>query len=494
MKVMMVASEAEPYAKTGGLGDVVGALSRHLAGLGENVAVILPLYEVTAPVLAGRHQTIVFNDLPIVLGAEERHVRVVRVDEAGVSWYFIDDPGYYHRPGLYGASDDSYVDNAQRFMTLVRGALAISASEFAPDILHCHDWQTGLAPVLLKTGHDPSHPPGSLPTLFTIHNLGYDGLYEKEILTKIGLPEELFHVDALEFYGKVSLLKGGLLYADRINTVSEAYSREILTPEYGLGKEGITSLRKGDLAGILNGVDYARWDPATDPLIAANYSADNLTGKRDCKLDLLREFDLPASEADRPLFGVVSRLAWQKGLDLVAAVTPDLVDAGGLLIVLGTGESGLEQDLLTLARRYPESVAVRIAYDDPLAHKIEAGADVFLMPSRYEPCGLNQMYSLRYGTAPVVRATGGLLDTVQPWDDKTWMGNGFRFSGDSTEAFLGAIREALRWYRNRDAWTVIMRNGMRADHSWQRSARLYVECYRDLVRAKRVAASRPLWR
>lgn len=492
MKIMMVASEAEPYSKTGGLGDVVGALSRHLAGLGEHVAVILPLYEATVPVLASRPQTIVSEDLSISLGAEQRHVRVVRVDEAGVSWYFIDDPDYYHRPGLYGTSDDGYVDNAQRFMTLVRGALAIAAVEFAPDILHCHDWQTGLAPVLLKTGHDPSHPPGSLPTLFTIHNLGYDGLFEKDILTKIGLSEELFHVDALEFYGKVSLLKGGILHADRISTVSEAYSREILTAEHGLGKEGITSLRKGDLVGILNGVDYTRWDPATDPLIAANYSADDLTGKRDCKLDLLRNFGLPVSAASRPLFGVVSRLAWQKGLDLAAAVTSDLVDSGGLLIVLGTGESGLEQELRTLSRRYPESVGVRIAYDEPLAHKIEAGADVFLMPSRYEPCGLNQMYSLRYGTVPVVRATGGLLDTVQPWDDKTWMGNGFRFSGDSTETLLGAIREALRLYRNSDAWTVIMRNGMTADHSWERSARRYLEVYREIIRANRVVASQPL--
>ena len=489
MKIMMVASEAEPYAKTGGLGDVVGALSRHLAGVGEDVAVILPLYESTAPVLAGRPQTIVSDDLPIALGDEQRHVRVIRVDEAGVSWYFIDDPEYYGRPGLYGTPDGGYVDNAQRFMTLVRGALAIAVVEFAPDIVHCHDWQTGLAPVLLKTGHDPSHPPSSLPTLFTIHNLGYDGLYEKDILTKIGLSDELFHVDALEFYGKVSLLKGGLLYADRISTVSEAYSREILTPEYGLGKEGITNLRKGDLVGILNGVDYNRWDPATDSVIAANYSADDLTGKRDCKLDLLREFGLPAPAADRPLFGVVSRVAWQKGLDLVAAVTPDVVDAGGLLIVLGTGERGLEQALLTLADRYPESVGVRIAYDDSLAHKIEAGADVFLMPSRYEPCGLNQMYSLRYGTVPVVRATGGLLDTVQPWDGKAWMGNGFRFSGDSTEAFLGAIREALRLYRDRDAWSVIMRNGMMADHSWERSARLYVELYQEIIRTNRVAAS-----
>jgi len=476
---MMLASEAEPYAKTGGLGDVVSALSRGLAGSGHEVAVVLPLYETTTRVLANRPQRVVSDNVSIRLGNQTRHVRVIRSDEDSVAWFFIDDPEYFGRPGLYGTSDGDYPDNAARFITLVRGALAIAADTFKPDILHCHDWQTGLAPALLKTGQDPAHPPGSLPTVFTIHNLGYEGLCGREVLAAIGLPDSLFNVYGLEFYDKVSFLKGGLIYADRVNTVSEAYSREILTPEYGLGKEGITNLRKGDLTGILNGVDYERWDPRTDKLIAANYSADDLSGKRKCKLDLLKEFGLSEADAGRPILGLVSRLVWQKGVDLVVAAAPEIVKAGGLLTVLGTGETGLEEALKTLAKKFPGEVGVHIRHDERLAHKLEAGADIFLMPSRYEPCGLNQMYSLKYGTVPVVRATGGLLDTIQPWDGET--GNGFRSSGESRDAFVKAIHEALDLYRDREAWSVIMRNGMSEDHSWGRSARRHLDIYEDLL-------------
>ena len=483
MKIMMLASEAEPYAKTGGLGDVVSALSRALAAVGHEVAVVLPLYEATSRVLAKRPRSIVSDDVAIPLGDETRHVRIIRSDADGVSWFFIEDSEYFARPGLYGTSDGDYPDNAARFMTLVRGAFAIAADVFRPAILHCHDWQTGLAPVLIKSGQDSAHPPGSLPTLFTIHNLGYDGMYEREVLAEIGLPDELFSVDGLEFYDKVSFLKGGLLFADRVSTVSEAYSREILTPEYGLGKEGITNLRKDDLTGILNGVDYERWDPSTDELIATKYSVDDLSGKQECKLDLLKEFGLSDADPSRPVLGIVSRVVWQKGLDLVVAVAPEIVKAGGLLTVLGTGETGLEEALKALAKKFPGNVAVRIAHDERLAHKVEAGADIFVMPSRYEPCGLNQMYSLKYGTVPVVRATGGLSDTIQPWDGEARTGNGFRFTGESRDAFLAAIHEAMDLNQDRDAWSVIMRNGMNEDYSWGRSAQRYVDLYEELIQA-----------
>lgn len=483
MKIMMLASEAEPYAKTGGLGDVVSALSRALAASGHEVAVVLPLYETTARLLETRPQSVVSDDVAISLGDQTRHVRIIRSEADDVSWYFIDDPEYFGRPGLYGTSDGDYADNSERFTTLVRAALAIAADTFKPDILHCHDWQTGLAPVLLKTGQSPAHPPGSLPTLFTIHNLGYDGMYDREVLGRLGLPDTLFTVDGLEFYDKVSFLKGGLIFADRVNTVSEAYSREILTPEYGLGKEGITNLRKGDLTGILNGVDYERWDPSTDELIAAKYSPDDLSGKPKCKLDLLHEFGLSEADPSRPILGVVSRVVWQKGLDLVVAAAPEIVKAGGLLTVLGTGETGLEQALTALAKKFPGDVGVRITHDERLAHKVEAGADIFLMPSRYEPCGLNQMYSLKYGTVPVVRATGGLSDTIQAWDPEMRTGNGFRFSGESRGDFLAAIHEALQVYQDRAAWSAIMRNGMSEDHSWGRSAKRYLALYEELVEA-----------
>lgn len=299
------------------------------------------------------------------------------------------------------------------------------------------------------------------------------------MLAAIGLPDSLFNVYGLEFYDKVSFLKGGLIYADRVNTVSEAYSREILTPEYGLGKEEITNLRKGDLTGILNAVDYERWDPRTDKLIAANYSADDLSGQRKCKLDLLKKFGLSEADPGRPILGLVSRLVWQKRVDLVVAAAPEIVKAGGLLTVLGTAETGLEEALKTLAKKFPGEVGAHIRHDECLAHKLEAGADIFLMPSRYEPCGLNQMYSLKYGTVPVVRATGGLLDTIQPWDGET--GNGFRFSGESRDAFVKAIHEALDLYRDREAWSVIMRNGMSEDHSWGRSTRRHLDLYEDLL-------------
>jgi starch synthase len=481
MKILMLASEAEPYSKTGGLADVVGSLSRTLAGLGHQVGVVLPLYQETAPLLAKRRVSTIHESLAIPLGKDIRNVGIRQVDEGGVSWFFVDDEEYFDRPGLYGTPAGDHADNPQRFTTLVRAALAIAASDFPADVLHCHDWQTGLAPALIKSGLAPGVPPGKLPVLFTIHNLGYDGLYPPAVLRELGLPDELFQVDGLEFFGKVSFLKGGLLYSDKVSTVSEAYSREILTPEYGLGKEGIVIRREADLLGILNGVDYAVWNPERDPLIAARYSADDLSGKRQCKHDLLEQMGLPVSEIDLPLIGIVSRLAWQKGLDIVAEAADQIVELGAMLVILGTGEAALEKRFARWSERLPERIAARLAYDNRLAHKIEAGADIFLMPSRYEPCGLNQMYSLKYGTVPIVRATGGLLDTVQPWDPKTWQGNGFHLSDDAPESLVEAVKDALAVYKNRDAWSVIMRNGMMQDYSWARSAGKYVQVYRELA-------------
>ncbi|MDA1313543.1 MAG: glycogen synthase GlgA [Acidobacteria bacterium] len=477
----MLASEAEPYSKTGGLADVVGSLSRTLAGLGHEVGVVLPLYQETAPVLAKRSVSTIHEHLAIPLGKETRNVAIRRVAEGGVSWFFVDDKEYFDRPGLYGTSEGDHPDNPQRFTTLVRAALAIAASDFPADVLHCHDWQTGLAPALIKSGLAPGLPGGKLPVLFTIHNLGYDGLYDPAILPRLGLPDELFHVDGLEFHGKVSFLKAGLLYSGKVSTVSEAYSREIITPEFGLGKEGIIIRREADLIGILNGVDYAVWNPEIDPLIAAPYSIDDLSGKRKCKRDLLAQVGLPAAAIDVPLIGIVSRLAWQKGLDIVAGVANEIVDLGAMLVILGTGEAALEKRFALWSERLPDRIAARLAYDNRLAHMIEAGADVFLMPSRYEPCGLNQMYSLKYGTVPIVRATGGLLDTVEPWDRETWQGNGFHLADDAPQSLVAAVKDALAVYKNRDAWSVIMRNGMTRDYSWERSAGKYVAVYRELA-------------
>jgi starch synthase len=345
---------------------------------------------------------------------------------------------------------------------------------FRPHVLHCHDWQTALVSAYLHTvfAGDPTFI--AVKTLFTIHNLGYQGLFPKKALPETGLDSAVFTPDGLEFFGKVSLIKGGLNYSDALNTVSKAYAREIQTPEYGFGLDGLLRRRRDVLTGILNGADYEHWNPETDPHIAANYSAADLRGKRSCKKELLWEFDLPPEAMTRPLIGIVSRFTSQKGADLIAEIASELATEDLCLAALGTGDPEYEALFLKFAREYPGKFAVRIGYDDRLAHKIEAGADMFLMPSRYEPCGLNQMYSLRYGTIPIVRATGGLDDTIEE-------GTGFKFSDYSGEALLEAIRAACAAFADRNRWTAMMRRAMQQDFSWKASASEYSALYRRLV-------------
>ena len=467
-EILMVASEARPFAKTGGLADVVGSLPAALHAIGENVAVLLPRYRGLE--LEGRR---IYDHLPIWLGGVSYSTSVYQVGES-VPYYFLDCPELYDREGLYGTARGDFPDNHIRFGLLSRAALEISRRIFRPRVIHCHDWQSALVPAYLRmfTG-DPTFI--GIKTLFTIHNLGYQGLFPKGALADVGLPDTLFHPDALEFYGRVNFMKAGILYSDALSTVSKTYAREIQTPEYGWGLDGLLRSRSAVLSGILNGVDYSQWNPETDPYIAANYSPADLSGKTLCKYALLHEFGFEKKAAqDRPLIGIVTRLAGQKGADLIAAIGEDLANEQLTLIALGSGEALYEQVLLDLALAHPDNIAVRIGYDDQLAHRIEAGADMFLMPSRYEPCGLNQIYSLRYGTIPIVRATGGLDDTIE--ED-----TGFKFQEYLASALLEAIHAALAEFRRPERWVARMERAMSKDFSWDVSALEYSRLYRKLI-------------
>jgi starch synthase len=468
-RILMVASEATPFVKTGGLADVIGSLPSALRARGEDVAVVIPRYRSVS--LEGARR--VWENLPLWVGPGKYSANVYAVDRQGVTYYLIEAPVFFDRLGIYGYNGGGYWDNHTRFAGLCHAALGVARYLFRPDVFHCHDWQAALLPVFLKQFFHTDPTFTAARTVFTIHNLGYQGRYGRDALFWLGLPDALFRPDLLEFYGSVNLLKAGIVFADALTTVSPSYAREIQTPEQGFGLDGLLRARSESLMGILNGVDYEHWNPETDPLIAANYSASDLSGKMACKLDLLRECGLPEEERV-PVIGIVSRLAAQKGFDLIAQVAYDLLNWDLRIVVLGTGERQYEDLFRALAAARPDKVAVRIAYDNRLAHMIEAGSDIFLMPSHYEPCGLNQMYSLRYGTLPVVHATGGLDDTV---DSET----GFKFRPYSSQAMLDALRVALTVFATDKArWETMMREGMRRDYSWSASAEAYVQLYRSV--------------
>jgi starch synthase len=473
----MVASEAAPFAKTGGLADVLGALPAALARLGEEVAVLLPFYRGIPFPPAGPILT-----LSVQVGPHGYTVAIHEVVRHNVRYLFAECPALYDRAGIYGTPAGDYPDNHIRFAVLSQAALGVARSVFRPDVFHGHDWQAGLLPVYLRESLalDPTF--FGVRCVFTIHNLGYQGSFPASAIADLGLDPRLFHPEGLEFYGRLNFLKAGIVWSDAINAVSPTYAREIQTPEFGFGLDGLLRSRVSKLSGILNGVDYEEWNPETDRHLPANYSASDLSGKRVCKLALLEEMGLeevglPATP-DRPLIGIVSRFAQQKGMDLAAGIAP-LIDA--MLVVLGSGEAPLENAFRSLALAFPDRIAAHIGYDEGLAHRIEAGADMFLMPSRYEPCGLNQIYSLRYGTVPIVHATGGLEDTV---NDRT----GFKYRDD----LAGAVQDALGEFQDGERWTARMRRGMAQDFSWDASAIEYQRLY-SKAPARRVAAGVASW-
>jgi starch synthase len=475
----MVSSEAAPLAKTGGLADVVGSLPSALRSFGDEVAVFVPRYGTVD--LAGARR--VYDSLPIHLGKTRHDTSIYQAAEE-FPVFLLDCPPLYDRPGFYGEAGLDYPDNHIRFAVFARAALAVARYLFRTDIFHCHDWQAGLVPAYLRTtfATDPTFI--GVKTVFTIHNLGYHGLFPKTILPEIALDASLFRPDGLEFFGKVSFLKSGIAFADAITTVSPTYAREIQTPEYGFAMDGALRARADALSGIVNGVDYREWNPEVDRLIPASFSSRDLEGKRIAKRELLREFGLPEEALDRPLIGIVSRFTRQKGADLIAEVAAEIVAEGAYIVALGTGDPEYEELFASMAADHPGRIAVRLGFDNKLAHLIEAGADIFLMPSHYEPCGLNQMYSLKYGTVPVVRATGGLNDTV---DEDT----GFKFVEYTGAALLEAVRAALREFADPDMWQKRMRRGMEKDFSWKASAGEYSRLYKKLSAVSYQLSAKP---
>jgi len=470
-RVLMVSSEAVPFAKTGGLGDVLGALPQALRARGEDVAVILPRYRSISLDDAARVATNISLHPGWMVFKADLWVKQLK----GVPYYFVDCPALYDRDGLYGSHGVDFGDNHIRFSLLSHAAIALARQVFQPQIINIHDWQAALVAPYFRHyyAHDPTF--FGVKIVATIHNLGYQGRFGPHLLPDIGLTPAHMRPDLMEFYGDINLLKGAIVYSDWITTVSPTYAREIQTPQFGEGLEGLLSARANSLSGILNGVDYAEWNPESDRFLAQRYSADALEGKGACKLDVLREFGLPAADPTRPLIGIVSRFAKQKGFDLIAQVAEPLMATGAQFVVLGTGEREYEDLFRSLALAHPGQLAVRVEYSNALAHKIEAGADFFLMPSRYEPCGLNQIYSLRYGTLPIVRATGGLEDTV---DNET----GFKFWGYTGAELLGAVHAALDVYSKRPAhYRQMQRAAIHRDFSWDSSAAQYSELFARLL-------------
>ena len=482
MKVLVVSSEIVPFAKTGGLADVTGALPKALRRIGVEADCILPRYRCVDRdrfPLAGASQAI-----RVPLGQREEEGSVEEADAGGgVRAFLVRNDRYFDREFLYGTREGDYVDNCERFTFFCRAVMEwIGSSGRRYDILHCNDWQTALIPAYMKTLYADREPFRTTGTLFTVHNLGYQGLFWNHDLPMTGLGWELFTPQGLEFYGKINLMKAGLVFADILSTVSDTYSREIQTPEYGYGLEGVLYERRGDLFGIVNGIDDEEWHPAADRWIASNYSADDLSGKEACRRDLLSAFGLPAG--DDPIVGLIGRLTAQKGFDLVERIGEWLAGQPLRVVILGAGERKYEEAMEALGRKYPERIAIRVAYDNALAHKIEAGADIYLMPSRYEPCGLNQIYSLKYGTVPVVRETGGLADTVVDADANPAGGTGFTFRRYEAEELMGAVSRALAAFADRPRWNGIVRRGMALDFSWEASARAYVDLYGKALRKR----------
>jgi starch synthase len=483
MHIVFAASECVPYAKTGGVAEVVGALPKELVRQGHRVTVYLPLYRQVQKHLKDRKVAI--PSLTIPFSYYNRFVTVVNGGVAeGVQFYFIDCPELFDREFLYETASGDYADNAERFGLFCRAVLDSTKQLGVPDVFHIHGWPAGVLAILLRTVYYFDPVLKNVACLLTIHNSDRQGWFPRDTVEKLLLPWDVYTMDRAEYYGTFDFLKGGIVYSDAINTVSPRYAQEIQTPEYGNGLDGVLRARTQDLHGILNGVDYKVWDPATDSKIAAHYTPERLDGKLACRKDLLHAFGASNIADDTPVLGMVSRLATQKGYDLLAQIFDQLVQENMFLVILGTGEPYYENLLRSWKERLPAKVAVTIAYDETLAHKVSAGSDMILMPSRSEPCGLNQIYGMKYGTIPVVRATGGLADTVQEWSAEAETGTGFCFHDYRPEEFLNGVRKALAVFQDKKQWRKLMHNGMARDYSWTKPAKEYIQLYEEIVRRR----------
>ncbi|MEX0602081.1 MAG: glycogen synthase GlgA [Bacteroidota bacterium] len=488
LNILFVSSEVEPFAKTGGLADVSSALPKAIKELGHEIRIMMPRYRFISEWKFKLHDIIRLKEIPVPVN---NSIEIGNVKSSFISnlkdkvqVYFLDHQKYFGRDGIYQSpvGKKDYKDNDERFIFFCRGVLeTLKRLGWQPDIIHCNDWQTGLIPGYLKTiyADDPFFK--SVRSVFTIHNMAYQGAFPSDSFAKAGLPKELFHAEGVEAYGKFNFLKTALTYVDRITTVSEKYSKEICSsPEYGAGLEGLLTHRKKDLCGILNGIDYQVWNPATDDSIYRKFDAKSLEAKVDNKKALTAKFRLPFNESV-PILGAISRLVEQKGFDLVLEMLDDLMKQDVQFVLLGDGEPKVEKKFEALQKKYPQKIGLFFGFDEELAHLVEAGSDMFLMPSRYEPCGLNQMYSMRYGTVPLVRATGGLDDTVEDYAEGG-KGTGFKFDKFDSKELLKTIQRALKVYHQPEEWKKLMRNGMARDFSWENSAKKYVNLYKELLK------------
>lgn len=523
MKVAMCSMEAVPFVKTGGLGDVVGALPAFLGKLGVDCRVFMPYYKSIFERELKDHKFELIKEnvsVPMSRGQNE-FFDILSTQHNGVTYYFIKNDKFFDRDYLYGTSEKDYEDNDKRFSFFSKSILSLLENvRLKADIIHLNDYHCALTPVFLSHIRANNLPSKDFfqksSTVFTIHNLAYQGIYDRDILGYCGLGDEYFNMEALEYYGRVNFMKGGILFSNRVTTVSPTYAKEILWPEYGYGLNGVLKTREKDLIGIINGIDYSVWDPWTDRKIKANYSAGSLDGKKECKKYLLKKMfglgtnkstsitsistskSVSISESEpestlisglisRPVLGIVSRLSEQKGIDLVVEILDLLMKEDVFLVILGSGDEKYIKMLMDSEPKYNHEMRVNIKYDDKLARMIYAGSDIFLMPSKYEPCGLSQLISLKYGTVPVVRNTGGLSDTVidiQSEGDIKKGGTGFKFNNFTSDEFLDAIIRALSFYERKNLWNRIIKNGMKSDFSWESSAREYKKLYSSLTKAK----------
>jgi len=480
MRVVFSSSEMVPFSKTGGLADVAGSLPQALGELGDEIYVITPRYKTTDRKRLGIRST--QKKIRIPVGDRIEEAEILSCSSANrVTVFLIEKPEYFNRDGLYQSPNGDFPDNAERFIFFSRSVLEICREfDLTPDVFHCHDWQTGLIPVYLKTvyANDPRFQ--NVASVFTLHNLGYQGIFSQTEYPLTGLPWDLFTPEGIEFYGQLNFLKAGLVYSDFITTVSRTYSREIQSKEQGFGLEGVLTARKNRLIGILNGIDDQAWNPEKDSYLAARFGPNRMKGKKRCKVDLLKQFGLSPKDGT-PVIGIISRLVDQKGFDLIAEILDSLLRLDLQLVVLGIGNKNYEEMFVWASKAYPDRIGVRTKFDNPLAHKIEAGSDMFLMPSRYEPCGLNQMYSLRYGTVPIVRATGGLNDTVTEFSPTKGKGNGFKFKPYSSQNLFKTVKKAIKLYKRTTDWDRLVQNGIKEDFSWKQSALAYSNLYRKAV-------------
>jgi len=473
-RVFFISPEVHPFAKTGGLADVAGSLPKALLKLGHEVAICLPLYK---KISLANSLPDKLAEIEVMVGNDVKKGHLCRTFLDGkIPVFLLSQKEYFDRENLYGDEHGDYEDNAERFTYFCKGALVVLKKiGWRPDIIHCNDWQTALIPLYLKSIFSQDDFYRSIGTLFTIHNLAYQGIFSREKLKVMGLGDEFFTFDKLEFFGKVNTMKAGLVYADLISTVSPTYSREIQTPEYGFGLDGVLRIRENDLYGILNGIDYDIWDPSKDKELTKNYSVENLEGKKENKKALQEENNLPLT--DFPLVGLISRLADQKGVDLIAEAIEEMMRLPLQFVLLGQGDYRYNRMFKDIGEKFPQKAGIHIGFSPSMARKIYAGCDIFLMPSHYEPCGLGQMISLRYGTVPVVRKTGGLADTIREFDPTTGEGNGFLFEKCSSLEMLNALKRATDLYQHKEIWEKLIKNGMREDFSWERSARKYSKIY-----------------